>query len=779
MNENNERINSLLRRIELMSEKQTNFNQELKAIKTELNSLRYSENINISTPEIKKDVSQDIPKSTNDPIIPDNYKPNVAPYPKKIEATPKAESEIPKQINRSIEKFIGENLINKIGIIILVIGVGIGAKYAIDNQLISPLTRIILGYLVGLGLLGTAYKLKTKYTDLSAVLLSGSMAVMYFITYFGYSLYSLFPKLVAFALMFVFTVYTVLAALHYKREVIAIFGLVGAYFVPFLLSDNSGQVEILFSYILIINLGVLFIAFTQFWKKLRISSFIITWLIYFSWFVSSYSQEDFTTAAIFLSAFFLVFHIATLISNVENKEKSGQFDIILTIINSLLFYSIGLALVYDQFETKESMAIFTLINALIYFVIVMYIRNKEISDRNILLFTLGLVLTFLTLVIPIQFEGNWIAILWSCEAVLLYWIGQSKDLKFYTKSGFVLLILATFSVLVNWMEFNSYGYLYSTEQIAFLFNMYFLTSVVYTTSLGIMLYLSRKYLDTTPGRNIVANLSKALPLFFVLSLFYIFFIEIKVYWEQMINMSKVIVSVNDSNIENNIHNWNLENLKHVWLSLYSMIYFIGLLLFNKFRLNNSQLSKYLVVGTLGATFLFLTFDLYHLSHLRDNYLSQSQSEYYTIGFTNITIRYISIAVFVAMIYLGTLESKIYKKIDNFIVYKDITLHTIAIWLFTSEMIHWLDMYSDNQSYKLGISILWGVYSLMLIIIGIWKVRKHIRLAGFVLFSITLIKLFFYDISTLDTSKTIIFVVIGLLMLVASYLYNKYTGKIDE
>ena len=76
-----------------------------------------------------------------------------------------------------------ENLINKIGIIVLIIGVGIGAKYAIDNELISPLTRIILGYLVGAGLLGFAIRLQKKYENFSAVLLSGSMAIFYFITY--------------------------------------------------------------------------------------------------------------------------------------------------------------------------------------------------------------------------------------------------------------------------------------------------------------------------------------------------------------------------------------------------------------------------------------------------------------------------------------------------------------------------------------------------------------------------------------------------------------------
>ena len=63
----------------------------------------------------------------------------------------------------NLEKFIGENLINKMGVIIIIIGVAIGAKYSIEHDLISPLTRVILGYLVGLGLLGFGMKLKKKY----------------------------------------------------------------------------------------------------------------------------------------------------------------------------------------------------------------------------------------------------------------------------------------------------------------------------------------------------------------------------------------------------------------------------------------------------------------------------------------------------------------------------------------------------------------------------------------------------------------------------------------
>ncbi|MEP5635471.1 MAG: DUF2339 domain-containing protein, partial [Maribacter dokdonensis] len=87
---------------------------------------------------------------------------------------------------------------------------------------------------------------------------------------------------------------------------------------------------------------------------------------------------------------------------------------------------------------------------------------------------------------------------------------------------------------------------------------------------------------------------------------------------------------------------------------------------------------------------------------------------------------------------------------------------------------------SNQSYKLGLSILWGVYALLLIALGIWKKKKYLRVGAIVLFSITLIKLFFYDNSSLNTiAKTIVFVSLGVLLLIISFLYNKYKHIISD
>lgn len=126
-----------------------------------------------------------------------------------------------------------------------------------------------------------------------------------------------------------------------------------------------------------------------------------------------------------------------------------------------------------------------------------------------------------------------------------------------------------------------------------------------------------------------------------------------------------------------------------------------------------------------------------------------------------------------------LSRKSFMKID-FALPFDLILHTTILWVVSSELLNVMDLAGSSESYKLGLSILWGVYALILIILGIWKNKKHLRVAAIVLFGVTLIKLFFYDIASLDTiAKTIVFVSLGILLLIISFLYNKYKHRITD
>ena len=113
-------------------------------------------------------------------------------------------------------------------------------------------------------------------------------------------------------------------------------------------------------------------------------------------------------------------------------------------------------------------------------------------------------------------------------------------------------------------------------------------------------------------------------------------------------------------------------------------------------------------------------------------------------------------------------------IDNVRRTENIAFHFVVLVLLSSELIHWLDMARVENSFKLSLSILWGAYALFLIVVGLSRDLKHIRLGAMVLFAATLVKLFVYDMADMSTIlKTIVMIILGILLLTASFIYNKY------
>ena len=243
-----------------------------------------------------------------------------------------------KNKNRDWERFIGENLFSKIGIGIILIGVFIGVKYSIDHNLISPAMRLVLGYLTGVALFVTGAVLKKKYENFSAVLVSGAMAIFYFVTFIAYSVFNFFPQSLTFILMFLFTAFTVLASLSYNQVVIALIGLVGSYAVPFLLSNNSGRVDILFAYTAIINIGVLVLSFYKRWNSLLISAFLFTWVLLLSTWELADNEVYFSAFLTFNFVTFATFYLSFIAQKLHQEPELSTVDVALFLINSLAFY---------------------------------------------------------------------------------------------------------------------------------------------------------------------------------------------------------------------------------------------------------------------------------------------------------------------------------------------------------------------------------------------------------------------------------------------------------
>ena len=781
MAEPNEIIKTLNERLIALSRKQDDFYREINALRQEIARLSLKEQAEVKEPVIQTEEKQ-IEETVQPPVVADLPPQNPVPpnpipqypYPQNY---PRATA---RQSKSELERFIGENLINKIGIIITVIGVAIGAKYSIDHQLISPLTRIILGYLMGLGLLGFGIKLKKDYENYSSVLVSGAINIMYFITYAAYSFYSLMPQLMAFLMMLVFTIFAVVASINYNKSIIAQLGLVGAYAVPFLLSDGSGKIGVLFSYMAIINTGILIIAFKKYWKSLYYSSFVLSWIIYLGWYVAKFEfAKNVTIASTFLTVFFLIFYAIFLGYKLIRKEKFDFSDIVLLLANSFIFYAVGYSILDSNKTFSDYVGLFTLGNAAIHFVVCSVIYRQNLADRNLFFFIAGLVLVFITIAIPVQLEGNWVTLLWTSEAALLFWIGRTKQVEVYESLSFILMFLAFGSLLQDWTKCYDIPFTKSNGLIIKpLLNINFLTSVLFITLFSLINAIRRNqnYLKETQ-KDFALVMNIFIPAMFLIATYLAFRLEIANYWDIQLNNSLIKINTPGQNGPSEFYLTDLSKFKTVWILNYSLLFVALLTFFNIHKIRERSLGQTVLFLTCIISLVFLVQGLYSLSLLRDSYLDVNLNSHYPKNRFNLYLRYVSFGFFaftvLSVFYLlkQAFMEPIKKSLRSWM---DLFFYLALIWILSSELINWIDILKSVQSYKLGLSILWGVFALYLISIGIWKRKQHLRIGAIVLFGVTLIKLFFYDISHLNTiSKTIVFVSLGLLLLTISFLYNKY------
>jgi len=689
----------------------------------------------------------------------------------------------PKQAG-GLEKFIGENLIAVIAVVILLIGVIFGVKYSIDHNLISPLTRILLSYLLGAGILAVGMRLKAKYELFSATLVSGAMAIMYVSTYVAYSLYQLIPQVGAFALMVIFTVFTVIAAIQYNRQVIAHIGLVGSYAVPFLLSDGSGKVLVLFSYMLLVNAGILAIAFMRNWKPLYYVAFGFTWLIYGLWVMEEYDMSrHYNLALIFGALFFLMFYATFLIYKLLKKEKFASEDGLMFVFNSVIFYGLGYWILDGHPSGSHLLGLFTLAFAVVHFIVSVLLYTKKLADRSLFFLTSGMVLVFLTMAVPVQLDGNWVTILWALEAAVLFIVGRTQTVRLYEYLSYGVILLAFFSLGNDWLQVFAYPRA-DAPLIHPFGHITFYTSLILLVSLGLMLYVNRiqKFKETIVLANpeLTAFVSAALHISFVLILYNVFRMELELHWDQRYAASKITKSIFQGDLAwpSTHFDDNILRYKHLWTINYTLIFLSALALIDQWRIKKVASALTVQLVSVLAVFTFLSFGLYELSGIRDAYMANNPENLFPLSSSALSMRYVSYVFLGILIFCLARYRKNTELSAALKVTFELCIHATLLWILCSELINLLTLNGSHAQHKLGLSILCGLYSFFLVGLGILRRKQHLRIAAFSLFGIVLIKLFLYDIAHLTTiAKTIVFISLGLILLVISFLYNKYKDKI--
>jgi len=669
--------------------------------------------------------------------------------------------ELPKAAEKSTwEQYIGEQLLSKIGIIILIIGVGIGAKYAIDHELLSPTMRIAGGYLVAAILGFFAFRFKDKYSSFSAVLVSGAMTVTYFMTYVAYTFYQLYPYSVAFVILLLTTVATVMSAIRFNQVVIAHIGLVGAYVLPALLAKESSHISSYLIYMAVINCGILVVSFLRDWKSLFHVAFSWTTLVFIVWFILSYKEVSDAPAAIaYLCLFFLLFQAVSLAYPLLKKQLFRGQDLFLIIPNMLSFFVMGQYVLKNGKFGDSADFIFGLLVSALFFTLWIVFRkirpeDKLLQESHFIIGASALTFSFL-----MELDGANLPFILTVESCLLGWLALRSKWRFLDIFS-TAITGVTGIVLLGELLLHKYNAVNSSPFLNTHFGLHIIGMLI---AVGTFIFLFKQKSSEEPEHYSILD---GLLLLSILGGYLVFASELIVlfnHWKAVDQLQWLELGMDKAIPEGE---WNSGLI--IALTALSGVYWFMIVSIDrmvmKFR-NGESWMQPISVTLIGVMLLIITI------------LSTGKfSEFGTNGSLSTTHSVARYLIFVSIIGIGFPWLRSRTKNQQFLT----LIHLAILWMLSLEMTHWLSVNGNQNAHKLSLSILWGIYAIYILYLGISKAFTALRITAMIILGITLVKLFFYDITQLSTiAKTILFIALGGLLLVGAYFYQRFAKKEDQ
>lgn len=649
-----------------------------------------------------------------------------------------------------LEKFIGENLINKIGITVLVIGIGLLLKYAIGQGMISETGRTLIGLVAGGVLLFFAHRSRSGFRAFSSVLVAGGIAVFYFTIAIAFHQYDLIGQLPAFGIMVVITGLAVLLTLSYDRKELAVIALLGGLATPFMVSTGEGNFRVLFTYLLILDVGMLVLANYKKWHIINMISFAGTVLIFGSWATMRYPDLDpqpALQAFAFATAFFLVFFGMNLRYNLRHKEAFVALDHILLLLNTALYYGVGIYLLSDL--TVRVTGLFTVLLGLFYMVFAWYFHRREGIPSALKFLLIGLVLTFISLAAPVQLEGNHITLFWAAEAVLLLWFAQRAGIRLVERGAVLVMVLMLFSLWMDLEHIYGWG---GAENMRPLLNKGWITGMVAAIALGAVTFLLRK---REPEHLVVRGI-RASVLAQVTAAIGVLVLYVANYLEQRYQLGRTL----DSNVVD------------MALMAYTLLFVLVLEVATR--------SAILLVRSAVGLLLIVCGFAYITQFYSSSRWALEMAQHGTGGGGFLSFHYVAMVLMVIATVRIThvARERIARPSKPWNIYLWCMCAFIVVFA-SQELDHAMLLgrtgtaaMLDNAR-RVGYPILWGICSFTMMWYGMRAHMRMMRVIALTLFAITLLKLFLFDLGELsEGGRVAAFIFLGALLLVISFMYQK-------
>ncbi|WP_261511459.1 DUF2339 domain-containing protein [Chryseobacterium paludis] len=633
--------------------------------------------------------------------------------------------------------FFKQNILAIIGIFTLVLGIGYFVKYAIDKNWIGEIARAGIGFSIGSVIIITGHFLRKNYTIFSSIILGGGIAILYFTTTIAFREYHLFAQNTAFIITCCITLLSIILSYYYKSEVLIIFSLFGGFLAPLMISTGQSNYLFLFTYISVLNIGMLIITFLKHWKSVGGIAFFFTHLYLLYWIV----EKPEILSVYFYLISYVIFYAFALLNYIKKNILSSLDIVLLVLVN--FFSTLSLIYIFNKLG-YEPVIIFPLIFAVINGFLLFKEYTKKNFGSHYSVFA-GITVSLITIAVALQFKTHLITSIWAIEATLLLFIWKKTKLNIFKIFFYILFPLVIIAQIITWSQY------FTLKNLTLFFNPVFLTSfITIITTLANLVLLKKLPGKDSSENNFFENVFK------LLSYAIIYFALLFELIYQVSERPFVIIAS---------------------LGLLLSLYYIIILLL---------LSKKLEINKLfdtGLIYIFLVLTVIHVSSCGSELIISILLKESSITFYGIYLLYL-----IPFIYLY------WKRFPTL----DFLRTKIAYWLaacalvivISCELYHlyilgnavdFSKLYELQKHFSiLYLPIIWAILASIFIYVGLKKDNSEFSRIGFVLIGIMVVKLYAYDVWQMDNiSRIIAFILLGVILLLSSFMFQRLKNMIKN
>lgn len=729
--------------------------------------------------------------------------PTVTPFPMRpVAAVTTTAPQTPTARPISWEEILAGRWLTWVGAVAIVIAAALFFKYAIDNNWIGPTARVMIGLLAGMATFaGGAFAMIRNYRLLAQGMAGAALGILYASLFASFQWYDLVPREAAFAGMIAVTALALAFSVVFDAQATAILGLLGGFATPIMLSTDVDTQVTLFTYLLILDLGVLGIATFRKWQPLQLLALAGTVLMWCGWFYQHYTPETLVTTSVLLTLFFLLFALLGVWHNVLRRQPAVPADFALILATPVLYFLGLYGITYDKYFYLHGLLAVALGG--VYLGLGAMALARHPRGSAIVLALCGIAAAFLTLAIPLQLTGHWIVIAWALEALLLVEIGLRFGEPRLRWAGLALLTVVQFLLMSYAAETIANPRTFETRftrpapvvqyedrfgqpivvaspasiepQWTDVFNGRSFSFLASAVVLGVLAWEYRRrgatletgarvdHIRPTAAQDLLTALIALVPLSFL----------------GLLGLETFALAKRESWLNDTLFGWLA-----VWTALAAVALVACAV---HFAIRSLRVVAGFVFGLLALLVFVLvvtTFDSVP-GHV------EGASGFWLIPFFNPRAAGLLAAVAAAAVALNLVMrdrtdaaaraetsppaewyANLPALLGVFTYFTVLVLLTLELYAFA--------VLRDWRNPALAISLLWLAYAVATLILGILRQWAAVRVLALGLFVLTTLKVFLYDTREVEAAvRTISFLALGVCLLFVSYLYRRYRERIRQ